>query len=96
MGKFSHLNDEQLRKVAQERVYVKRGYFYTLGAFIVLSGIMVGIYFLTGEGYPWFIWPIAVFGLFLLGHTFGTIRSLRMIDGKPGAVDREFKRLRAK
>lgn len=57
---------------------------------------MVIIYFLTGRGYPWFAWPIGVWALFILGHIYGTKKSLDAIDGKPTAVDREAARLKDK
>ena len=93
---YKTMSDEDLQKVAKRRYYIKRGFFYHLSIFAVLSAVMLLIYFLTGRGYPWFAWPIGFWGLFVIGHTIGTKRSLNRIDGKPNAVDREAKRLRGK
>jgi len=91
---YQSMSEEKLRGIAQRRYFIKRGFTYHLCVFLIVSAVMLLIYFLTGEGYPWFAWPIGLWGLFIIGHIVGTINSLRRIDGKPSAVDREMKRLR--
>jgi len=93
---YHGMSDEKLRSIAQRRYFIKRGFAYHLSLFLIVSAVMVLIYFLTGKGYPWFAWPIGLWALFIAGHIVGTINSLRRIDGRPTAVDREMQRLRKK
>ena len=93
---YKAMSEGELRGVAQRRYFIKRGFYYHLGVFLVVCAVMKMFYFLTGELYPWFAWPIGLWGLFIIGHIMGTINSLRRIDGKPSAVDREMARLRKK
>ncbi|MBT3318418.1 MAG: 2TM domain-containing protein [Clostridia bacterium] len=93
---YKAMSESELRGVAQRRYFIKRGFYYHFGVFLVVCAVMLLLYFLTGEGYPWFAWPIGLWGLFIVGHIVGTINSLRRIDGKPSAVDREMNRLRKK
>jgi len=93
---YKSMSDERIKEIARRRHYIKRGFFYHLGIFLVISVALVVIYLLTGKGYLWPIWPIGVWSLFVITHLFSTKRSLNKIDGKPSAVDREAARLRKK
>ncbi len=93
---YKSMSEEKLRNVAQRRYYIKRGFTYHVSLFLIVSALMVLIYFLTGKGYPWFAWPVGFWGLFIIGHIIGTINSLRRIDGKPGGIEREMEKLRKK
>ena len=93
---YKTMSDERLKEIARRRHYIKRGFFYHLGIFLVISAALVVIYLLTGKDYLWPIWPIGIWSLFVITHLFSTKRSLKKIDGKPSAVDAEMKRLRKK
>jgi len=93
---YKTMSDDRIKEMARRRHYIKRGFFYHLGIFLVICAALVVIYFLTGRGYPWLVWPIGVWLLIVITHLFGTKRSLDRIDGKPDAVDREAARLRKK
>jgi hypothetical protein len=93
---YKTMSDERLKEIARRRHYIKRGFFYHLGIFLVISAALVVIYLLTGKGYLWPIWPIGVWSLFVITHLFSTKRSLNKIDGKPNAIDAEMDRLRKK
>jgi len=93
---YKSMSEDRLREIARRRHFIKRGFYYHLCVFLIVSAVMLLIYFLTGEGFPWFAFPIGLWGLFIIGHIIGTINSLRRIDGRPSAVDREMKRLRKK
>lgn len=60
-----------LRHQAVQRIQARRGYWYMVGSGVVVSLLMVAIWFLSGRGYFWPIWVFLGFGV---AAVFGAIR----------------------
>ena len=58
------LSDKQLRELAKKRVEFRTH----LMVYLVMNGVMWLIWWFTGQGYPWPIWPTAGWGIGLLFH----------------------------
>jgi 2TM domain len=60
-----HLSDDEILKMARERVEAKKGFFIHLGMYIIVNIFIVVIWFLTtgGRGYPWFLWVLCGWGI---------------------------------
>ncbi|NWJ47537.1 MAG: 2TM domain-containing protein [Chloroflexi bacterium] len=83
---------ETAYRQAERRVKAKVGFYWHLASYLVVNGLLIGIYLLTalaasGLYYPWFIWPLAGWGIglvfnFLAVFIFGdgTYNTNRMID----------------
>ena len=91
---YASMNDADVKRYAKMRYYAKRGFFIHLSLYLIISGILVGIYFLTGQGFPWFAIPIGIWALVIIRHFFSMNRSLRRIDGNRDLVDMEADRLK--
>ncbi|GAA1690232.1 hypothetical protein GCM10009808_04000 [Microbacterium sediminicola] len=50
---------DELRQRAVSSLKAKQGFWYTLVAWVVLSGFFTLIWAVTGMGYYWPVWPIA-------------------------------------
>ena len=68
----SQMSEEEIRKLAAFRVYKKRGFFIHLTVYIVINIFLVIIWAVTGSisgfWFPWFIFPLAGWGVGLLFH----------------------------
>ncbi len=63
------LSDEELYKLAKERVEEKKGFFYNLVAYCVVNAALYLLWrFAAGGGYPWFLWVLGGWGIGLIFH----------------------------
>ena len=65
------LNDEEIYKLARERVNEKKGFYTHLAAYIVVNIMLILIWWFTGHGFPWFIFPLGGWWIGLLFHCLG-------------------------
>jgi hypothetical protein len=61
---------------AERRVKAKLGFYWHLASYVIVNGLLIGIYLLTtiattGFYYPWFVWPMAGWGIGLMFHFLG-------------------------
>jgi len=63
----SRMTDEQLYEEASKRVKAKKGFYNGLATYLIVNGVLVVIWALSGQGSPWFLWPLGIWGIFLLG-----------------------------
>jgi len=65
----TQMSDEDIRKLAQRRVTAKKGFFIHLFTYVVINALLVLIwYFVSGAGYPWFLWALGGWGIGLVFH----------------------------
>lgn len=86
--------ENELEEVAKKRVQARMGFVVHASMYVVMNAGMFVIWFLTGQGYPWFMWPLLGWGIGVLAH------AVTLVIG-PGstverrAIDKELRRLRA-
>lgn len=85
--------ETQLEELAKKRVQAKMGFIIHLAMYLVMNIGFVAIWYFTGHGYPWFMWPALGWGIGIVAH------GAALLVG-PGseterrAIDRELQRLR--
>jgi uncharacterized protein (DUF486 family) len=58
------LTDEEILKLASQRVEAKRGFFIHLAIYVCVNVFLFLIwYFVAGRGYPWYLWVIFGWGI---------------------------------
>jgi len=63
------LSEEQIYEEAKKRVKAKRDFWSHFGAWAAVSALLIIIWALTDlGGYPWFLWPVCMWGFFVLIH----------------------------
>ena len=63
------LSDEELYRLAKDRIDEKKVFFSHLAAYIVVNAALVLIWKVTsGGGYPWFVWPLGGWGIGIAFH----------------------------
>ena len=59
--------EEQIYEEASKRVKAKKGFYNGLVTYAIVNAVLVVIWALTGQGYRWFLWPLGIWGVFVLG-----------------------------
>ena len=62
------LSEEQIYAEASKKVKAKKGFYSGLATYLVVNVVLIVIWALSGQGYMWFLWPLGVWGVFVLGH----------------------------
>ncbi len=62
-------SEEQLYEEASKRVKERKRFYGGLATYAVVNAVLVVIWALSGRGYPWFLWPLGIWGVFLLGDS---------------------------
>ena len=86
------LTEEQIYEAARARVKAKRSFWSNFGTWAGINVLLIVIWALSGMGYPWFVWPLCIWGVFVLIH------GLRVFVFEKGsearAVEKEAERIR--
>lgn len=64
----------QVYKQAAQHVKAKIGFYWHLAVYLVINAFLFGIYLVNSLvldwfGYPWFLWPLAAWGIGLIFHS---------------------------
>ena len=63
------ISEEEVYEVAKKRVKAKKDFYGHFGAWAVVNILLVIIWALTTPGgYMWFLWPLCIWGFFVLVH----------------------------
>lgn len=62
------VRDEAAREQAMKRVQARRDFVSHVVAYVVINGLIVGVWALSGGGYFWPAWVLAAWGAGLLLH----------------------------
>jgi hypothetical protein len=68
--------DAQLHELARKRVDFRRH----LLVFFIINGVFWLIWYVTGGGYPWPVWPMAGWGIGVIFHYLFDYRSSRLLS----------------
>jgi hypothetical protein len=83
---------DQLHSIAKRRVEARTGFFVHLVMYVIANLGFVIIWALTGQGYPWFVWPLLIWGVAVASHAV----TLIIGPGSPReqrAIEREMRRM---
>ena len=61
------MTEEQMYEEASKRVKDKKRFYGGLATYLIVNAVLVVIWALSGQGYPWFLWPLGIWGVFVLG-----------------------------
>ena len=68
--------DKQLHELARKRVDFRRH----LIVYCVINGMLWLIWYLTGQGYPWPLWPMGGWGIGLVFHYIFEFRNPKFLS----------------
>jgi hypothetical protein len=61
------LSEEQIYEEASKKVRDRKRFYGGLATYLIVNAVLIVIWALTGQGYPWFLWPLGTWGVFVLG-----------------------------
>jgi len=61
-------SEEQIYEEASKKVREKKRFYRDLTTYLIVNAVLVVIWALSGRGYMWFLWPLGIWGAFVLGH----------------------------
>ena len=88
----SKMTEEEILELAQKRVKSRRDFYGNLGAWAVVNIILIIVWTLSGRGYMWFLWPLCIWGAFVLLH-FLQVFVIKPKSDKT-AVDKEVEKIK--
>jgi hypothetical protein len=88
------MTEEEVYKIARKRVEEKKGFYTHLVSYVVVNAMLIIIWALTGQGYPWFIWTLAGWGIGLIFHFLGVFAFNRGTAWESKEIEKEAERLR--
>lgn len=78
-------SDAQLHELARKRVDFRRH----LVVYFVINAALWGLWYVTGRGYPWPMWPMVGWGIGVVFHYIFDYRSSRFLS-----EDEEYRKLK--
>ena len=86
-------SEEKIYEEAKLRVKAKRDFWGNFGAWATVNIILVVVWALTDPGgYPWFLWPLGIWGVFILIHFLRVFVFERKSD--VGAIEKEAEKIK--
>ncbi len=67
----SEMSEKELYEAARKRVEEKKGFFIHFAVYICVNIFLVIIWAVTGDGFPWFVFPLGGWGIGILFHFLG-------------------------
>jgi hypothetical protein len=84
-------DDDELREMALARLERKQEFYAHLLAYVLVNGMLVAIWAMTGAGFFWPIFPILGWGIGIAFHAWDTFRRNAPSEA---TIQREMDRLR--
>ena len=61
------MTEEQIYEEASKRVKDRKRFYSGLATYLIVNAVLIVIWALSGQGYMWFLWPLGIWGVFVLG-----------------------------
>jgi hypothetical protein len=88
------LTEEEIYREAKARVKKKREFLSHLVAYVLVNVVLVVIWALSGSGYKWFLWPLGIWGVFVLWNFVDAFVLYNSVRSEKAAIEREVERLK--
>lgn len=87
-------SEADLRRLAKKRAQARIGLGIHIAMYLAVNAGLLAIWLVTGNAYPWFLWPTLGWGIGVLGHVIAYFYGPES-PGEQRAVARELRRLQA-
>ena len=86
------MSEEQIYEEAKKRVEEKKGFRIHVIVYLCVNTMLALIWWFTGAGFPWFVFPLGGWGIGLLFHGLGVYVFSRRPDRR--AIEREAEKIK--
>ncbi len=84
-------SDEALMALARKRAADKVGFYIHFSVYVILNALFILVWWLAGDGFPWFIFILGFWGIGLVAHFIGVFVGTGVTDRM---AQREYERLK--
>ena len=88
------LTEEQIYEEASKRVRARKRFYGGLITYLIVNTVLVVIWALSGQGYMWFLWPLGIWGAFILIHFLQVFVFKTSIRGERTAIEKEVEKIK--
>lgn len=89
------MTEEQVYELAEKRVEARRGFVIHLIVYLGVNTLLVCLWvFVSGRGFPWFIFPLVGWGIGLVSHYFHMSARSEADRGPSARVEKEAEKIR--
>jgi uncharacterized membrane protein len=94
-GMPDKLTEEQVYELAKKRVEARRGFVIHLVVYVGVNAMLVCLwFFVSGRGFPWFVFPLGGWGIGLVSHYFHMSAYREADRGRSASVEKEAEKIR--
>jgi hypothetical protein len=87
------MSEQELYEEAKKRVKKKREFYSHFGIYLTVNVVLIVIWALSSMGYMWFLWPLCIWGVFVLWN-FIDVFVLDNITSEKTAIAKEIERMK--
>ena len=88
----NQMTEEEIYEEARHRIKQKKDFYGNLIAWAIVNIILIIVWALTSRGYPWFLWPLCVWGVFVLAQ-YARVFVFKPMSDK-NAIEKEAEKIR--
>ncbi len=85
--------DEELRAIARRSAEAKVGFYVHFSIYLIVNALLIVFWYVTGAGFPWFIFPLFGWGVGVAAHFFGAFRGNAYVER---LADKEYELLKGR
>ena len=86
------LSEEEIYEEAKRRVKAKKSFWSHFGVWAAVSIVLIIVWALGAADHLWFLWPVGIWGIFVLFHGLRVFVFERQSD--IGAIEKEAERIK--
>lgn len=86
--------EDEIYQRARKRVKDKKDLLVHFIVYLVVNAILIGIWAMSGGGYPWFVWPLGGWGIGIVFHFLGVFVFDREMSWETKAIEKEAEKIR--
>ena len=88
------MSEDEVYRLAKKRVEARKDFAIHLVVYVGVNALLICLWlFVTGRGFPWFVFPLGGWGIGLIAHYFGVYGSSRATDNRV-AIEKEAEKIR--
>jgi hypothetical protein len=88
------MSEEEIYEAARKRVRQKKEFYNHLVIYTVVNILLVIIWALTSRGYPWFLWPLAGWGIGIIFHASDVFIFHKQSNWERSEIEKEAAKIR--
>ena len=89
----TRMSEDDLYRLAGKRVEEKKSFYIHLAVYVIVNIALVIIWWATGAGFPWFLFPLGGWGIGILFHFLGVFVFSQQSNWERKEIEREVQKL---